>query len=281
MRNIPFGYKYVMGRPVIDSELGSLAKRIFDMYLSGASLKTIADQINDEYPEINLNKSKINRILEDPRYLDSEKYECLIDRFTYERVNRLKHEKNVHPLKENKAEMLRIRIPIICPVCGSKMTRVHYVKLRTKQKWVCKSEKCRLSIHISDEDLIEMINSAVSDASNTDVDIKPIGMKLNYQTACQELDIKDAIKNRTKSYEELKQEIYKLASMLYDDVDDKGYKQERVQRELRNYNGENYLDIINLIGEQIVLNEDKSIVLRLYDGQEFVRRFGNVERNED
>ena len=45
IRNIPFGYVLVNGEIALHRQEASAVKRIFALYLQGASLKTIADMI--------------------------------------------------------------------------------------------------------------------------------------------------------------------------------------------------------------------------------------------
>ena len=82
MRNYtaPFGYKYDMGKIVIDPHDCIVVKYIFELGVQGISLSKIGSMVTEKHPEIVFNKCKVSRILKDTRYLGQGIYEKIIEK---------------------------------------------------------------------------------------------------------------------------------------------------------------------------------------------------------
>lgn len=70
--NIPYGYNYVNKKLVINKEEANYVKNIFNMYLTGMSMKRIADSLNEQNIPTKRNKTwrsqTISKILKNPLY---------------------------------------------------------------------------------------------------------------------------------------------------------------------------------------------------------------------
>lgn len=95
IRNIPFGYMMVKGRYIAEPSEYEAVIQIFRMYLSGMSLKDIADVMTVPYskdkPLWTLNMVK--RIIENEKYTGKAEYPQLIERHAYEEVRRIADER--------------------------------------------------------------------------------------------------------------------------------------------------------------------------------------------
>lgn len=96
-RNILYGYKFENGSIVIDSVESEIVKQVYEKYISGMSLLRIANFLTEkgiEYlpAQVNWNKGKIKRMIEDKRYLGDEKYPQIINVDLYNQANSSKAE---------------------------------------------------------------------------------------------------------------------------------------------------------------------------------------------
>ena len=84
-RNILYGYKFDNGKIAVDKHEAKIVNQVFTEYVKGLSLLKIANLLNQkgiEYlpNQVNWNKGKIKRIIEDKRYLGDDKYQRLLKR---------------------------------------------------------------------------------------------------------------------------------------------------------------------------------------------------------
>ena len=94
-RNIPFGYMMRGGEIVLHPEESAAVKQIFEMYLSGMSLKSIAAAMTVPYntDKILWNKNMVSRILENERYTGSDGYPPIIEPKMFRKTNEIKQRK--------------------------------------------------------------------------------------------------------------------------------------------------------------------------------------------
>lgn len=81
MPHIPYGYKIVEGKAVVDQMEASKLKELFNAYLSGLSLMDAAEKAG-----IKRYHATIARMLTNKRYLGDEYYPKIIDRDTFYKV---------------------------------------------------------------------------------------------------------------------------------------------------------------------------------------------------
>lgn len=81
MPHIPYGYKIVEGKAVVDQMEASKLKELFNAYLSGLSLMDAAEKAG-----IKRYHATIARMLTNKRYLGDEYYPKIIDRDTFFKV---------------------------------------------------------------------------------------------------------------------------------------------------------------------------------------------------
>lgn len=79
IRNILYGYKFENGSITIDNTEAEIVNQVFADYVKGLSLLKIANMLNQkgiEYlpNQVNWNKGKIKRMIEDKRYLGEDSY---------------------------------------------------------------------------------------------------------------------------------------------------------------------------------------------------------------
>ncbi|MBR1432255.1 MAG: recombinase family protein [Ruminiclostridium sp.] len=109
-RNIPFGYMMRGGKYLTEPAESEAVRQIFDMYLNGMSLKSIAAEMTVPYNTNKplWNRNMVSRILENKRYLGDDTYPQIIDRDTFDRANAIKSEKGKSALPvDNTTKYLR------------------------------------------------------------------------------------------------------------------------------------------------------------------------------
>ena len=98
-RYMPFGYYVKEGAVTVKTEEADVIKLIFTQYVSGMSLKKIAEMLTFEkvefLPQQYLwNKNRVARIIEDSRYTGTDVYEAIIDTETFETAQEMKLSRN-------------------------------------------------------------------------------------------------------------------------------------------------------------------------------------------
>lgn len=109
-RNIPFGYMMRGGKYIAEPAESETVRQIFEMYLNGMSLKSIAAEMTVPYnkDKILWNKNMVSRILENKRYTGDETYPQIIEPDIFDRANAIKSEKGKTALSvDNTTKYLR------------------------------------------------------------------------------------------------------------------------------------------------------------------------------
>ena len=89
IRYVPYGYTIRDGHTVIEHSEADIIRQIFEVYINGASLKEIADDLTRRkipYTEKTdvWDKARIARIIDNARYIGADSYDPIIDENTYE-----------------------------------------------------------------------------------------------------------------------------------------------------------------------------------------------------
>ena len=93
-RNIPFGYMMRDGEIVLHPEESVAVREIFDMYLRGMSLKSIAAAMIVPYNIDKVwNKNMVSRILENEKYIGADGYPAVIEPEMFRKANEIKQRK--------------------------------------------------------------------------------------------------------------------------------------------------------------------------------------------
>ncbi len=276
LRTVPYGYKYDNGEIVIDTCESETVKRIFELYKNGQSLLNISKLLNEENIEYmpgitGWNKSRLMRILEDKRYTGTEKYPVIIDKETSEKVISMKSQKNTQQSTDRKADIFRLKVPVICHKCGSVMHRYgqSYSKKGTST-WKCLNEDCNNTFYIADEILIEKIINLLNIViEKPDMIEIPIESKLpcDIEIVKTENEIDLALDRSDIGKEELLKNMLDCVSKKYSQLDNKFYitrmmkKRFEQSKPLESFSD----DFINRTVKSIILNDEISI--QLMNGQ--------------
>lgn len=111
-RKLPFGYEMKLGNIVVRPDEHPWVAYIFRQYISGASLKKIAECLREDGTPYDAdkswNKNMVSRILADERYLGTERFPKIIDQEMFRRVIEIRSAKSIDAIQKTEAQkMLR------------------------------------------------------------------------------------------------------------------------------------------------------------------------------
>ncbi len=122
-RKFPFGYMMQNGTITTNPKEVLAVVTIFRSYLNGESLVDIAKAMEVPYNEgVAWNKNMVKRIIENEKYLGTDKYPQLIDEDTFRRAN-AKKEKKALSLCVISEELQQVRNLTFCKECGHRLFR--------------------------------------------------------------------------------------------------------------------------------------------------------------
>ena len=181
IRYIPYGYAIKNGKIVIVNDEAEIIKKIFELYINGASLKDIANKLtsqNVQYTEktTKWDKARISRIMENTKYLGMGEYAPIIGADIYRKAIERKSSKQRNVTSELYQSVKHITHHVRCGKCGGKMMRKVFVNNTIKECWIWRCTNrldngktyCKHSITVSEKELHQAIVRAVNKFNKED-----------------------------------------------------------------------------------------------------------------
>ncbi len=231
-RNVPFGYQYQNGLITTHPQEVAVLHRVFSEYQNGLSLLEIANRLNAENVEYQpgvtgWNKSRIMRLIEDERYTGRDSFPAIIDEETHRAIVELKAQKNTQHSTDRNHEIFHIDVPVICPVCGSEMSRRHDSRFKKcQQRWICSNADCRTMIHKADSDLLDditvLLNRVIVNPGFVQIPAEP-GHELSMQVLKAENEIARTLDTLDYDKNTLRKKMLECVSLRYADIDSTPY----------------------------------------------------------
>ena len=218
-RTIPFGYMMKDGKITANPKEVLAVVTIFSEYLAGKSLSEIADHMTVPYSDgIRWNKNMVKRILENEKYLGTEIYPQLIGKEIFKAVNERKAKKATS-LCMIPEELQAVRNMTFCKECGRKLFRSGG-NCRS-EKWDCHNPECsRFEYRITDNMLIgaimNVLNTVVANPDLIEAETSTDAYIPTAEIHRQQNEINRMIDSPQIDYDKTKDEILKLAKMMYD-----------------------------------------------------------------
>ena len=243
-RRIPFGYMMQNGMITTNSAEVLAVLTIFSEYMVGKSLESIAINMKVPYSEDKIwNKNMVKRVLENEKYLGTDVYPQLISEEVFRKVNERKSAKATS-LCIVPEELQEVRSLTVCKECGKRL-------FRTKAElWDCRNHDCRpFLFKMTDEVLTGAILNILNTVSANPVLIEAEATVSEYiptsEILCKQAEIDRAIDNGTKTAEEIRNDILRLAKLKYRHYtyNDVNQKTELLKSLIENRNQLNTLDI--------------------------------------
>ena len=218
-RKFPFGYMMQNGEITTNPKEVLAVVTIFHSYLNGESLVDIAKAMEVPYNEgVAWNKNMVKRIIENEKYLGTDKYPQLIDEDTFHRANATRVAKATS-LCVISDELYQIRELTFCKECGQRMFRKG--GNTRSEKWDCCRKECYpLDYRLTDQMLIgailNVLNSVIANPSLLESNAESSTYTPNSEVIRQQNEIRHMMDAAQLDYDRTKSEILRLAQMQYD-----------------------------------------------------------------
>lgn len=251
-RVIPFGYCMRNGEITVDFKESKAVVKIFEEYLNGNSLMQIARLMEFEkirYSEglDRWNKNMVKRIIENEKYLGTEKYPQIISKKFFDQANekRVSKSTSVCMIPEDLQE---IRSHTYCSKCGHRLSRIGG-NCRTA-KWDCRNPDCyKLEYQLTDQMIIGAVLTVLNTVIVNPNLIESSGEISMYSPTADVIRKQNEISQMMDSpqvdFDRIKSEIFKLTEMKYDccTYDESPQKTAQLRSLLENHEQLNTLDI--------------------------------------
>ena len=287
---MPMGYKIVDGKVIIDEEKASVVKKIFGDYQKGLSLHAIAKELTNAgvlnaNNKPNWNHSSVGKILENIKYLGDDFYPQLIDKETFETVQkrRKKKEKELgRTLQPNSMKNQSLfSSKLICGECGDVYRKYieHAGRPSEKSNWKCKRYIYQNRVHcrnlfLTEKDIenafLSATNKIISRKWMLDKEKKKEPPRITLEIRKLEERIKELEEEEYFSSKELSELIFKRAKAYYSiaKIDDYNYNTGKIKEalaekeQLTEFEEDLFINII----KQIVIYKDGRILVEFING---------------
>ncbi len=218
-RKFPFGYMMQNGEITTNPKEVLAVVTIFSSYLNGESLVDIAKAMDVPYNEgVAWNKNMVKRIIENEKYLGTDKYPQLIDEDIFRRVN-AKRISKARSLCVITDDLQEIRNRTFCKECGNRLFR-RGGNTRS-EKWDCRRKECYpLDYRLTDQMLIgailNVLNSVIANPSLLECSAESSTYVPSGEVIRQQNEIRHMMDSTQLDYDRTKSEILRLAQMQYD-----------------------------------------------------------------
>lgn len=282
-RTIPFGYVYENGVPVVEKSEKETVMVIIKEYLNGKSLKCIAEELSqrqiDFAPGKNVwNKARVMRIIDDSRYTGNAGFPQIIDETTYLTLKEIKSGKNNQEGIDRTKGIYRLKTPVCCSECDSKMHRRRTIHHRCKEEWFCENGDCKAIVKIEDNDLLAKITYCLNRViGNPDMLYIPKNEICHRESDKQRIEneIGRALERSDFNKDDLRQKMLKLSSLKYDGISNAHYTAQHLKyiftstQPLTEFSNE----LTSKTVDRILLNKNAIITVVLKNKQE-IREVG-------
>ena len=251
-RVIPFGYCMKNGEITTNPKEVYAVSTIFREYLNGSSLLQIAKLMESEkirYTEDSdrWNKNMVKRIIENEKYLGTDKYPQIIDEDIFKRANEKRVQKAT-TLNLVCDDLQGIRKVTYCLECGEKLFRKTNGKGR--EYWNCGNPDCfKYEYRLTDQMIIgavlTVLNTAIANPSLLEYGGEISVYSPTVDVIRQQNEINRMTDSAQIDFDRVKAEIFRLAELKYDccTYNDSPQKTAEIKALLENHEQLNTLDI--------------------------------------
>lgn len=267
-RTIPYGYKVVDGHTQINETEQNTVSLIFERYITGISLKAIAELLTKTKTEYapnhyDWNKNRVKRIIENKNYIGNITYPQIINEDVWTLANSIK-EKKYSTCRRKQNEIKPIARTAFCLECGHKLCYLPDKRFAKSQIWHCNT--CGVNIRLTEDELMDGITEILIRITKTP---KIIDSQYNsdYKTADimrLENQIGSALERKELEKSELTKLILECASKKYDEFSKSGrHITEKLKASLKNSSpleAFNY-DLYKEITQKLQISKEKICLL--------------------
>lgn len=221
-RVIPFGYCMKNGEITVDVTESKAVVKIFEEYLNGNSLLQIAKLMKSEKIRYTAdsehwNKNMVKRIIENKKYLGTDKYPQIISEkfFTMANEKRVSKATSLSVISE---ELQEIRNRTYCAECGHRLSRIGG-NCRS-EKWDCRNPDCyRFEYQLTDQMIIgavlTVLNTAIANPSLIENNGEISVYSPTADVIRQQNEINQIMDSSQPDLDRVKAEIFRIAEMKY------------------------------------------------------------------
>lgn len=218
-----YGYSVENNKFVVNNAEAKIVAEVFEKYISGLTLKSIADELSKRkiqyYKEKNTwNKNMVARIIENAHYIGDEQYPKIVDEHTYSIAFGIKKSKGGTREKDTR-EVKFLKTHTYCSTCGKRYIR-KFITRSNREKWFCEN-LCKTQKYIDDEVMFNTIlcilNSVIENPCLVEgkiTDTKSYMPDLGIMKRENELGY--MIEQQTKNFKILANDVLSLVSAKFD-----------------------------------------------------------------
>ena len=302
--HMPIGYKMVEGRIALDEEKAEVVKKIFNEYLKGSSTNKIAQKLSsagflNANNKPSWNHGSVGRILEDSKYLGDDVHLQIIDKKTFEIVQ--KRRKTVaerlgrNPQLNSVGNQSIFSGKLKCGECEDIYREYieNVGKASESRNWKCKryiyrNRVCCRNLFLTDKEIENIFISATNKILSTkwmlDKDKKKEPTKITLEIKKLEERIKEIEEEEDFSSKELSELIFKRAKDYYSiaKIDDYDYKTDKIKQELDDKEQLTGFDedIFIRIIKEILIYRDGRIIVEFINGITIEEDYENIRKDE-
>ncbi len=251
-RVIPFGYCMKNGEITVDFTEFKAVIKIFEEYLNGSSLLQIAKLMESEKIRYTAdsdhwNKNMVKRIIENEKYLGTDKYPQIISEKFFIQANEKRASKatSIYSISD---ELHEIRSRTYCLECGHRLSRIGGNS--RYEKWDCRNPDCyRLEYQLTDQMIIGAVITVLNTVIANPNLIESISDISVYSPTADVIRKQNEINQMADStqvdFDRVKSEIFKLAETKYEccTYNENPHKTAQIRSLLENHEQLNSLDI--------------------------------------
>mgnify|MGYP004618330427 CR=1 FL=1 len=280
-RYTPFGYGVENGVVITVQEEVTELRGIFQSYISGKSLKKIAEELTErKVPYLpgkcQWNKNRVARLLCDSRYVGTDAFPAVISQEEFRQAQAVRGLNSTQTNCVHERVISEAAVPMLCGCCGSPAMRRQDRRTAYKQKWVCANRQCGKHYLITDERFSHMIKELLSQAEVETLDVAVINFSdLNRL----ENEIARLMEQAQPDGEALRTLILETAAKKYEAASHGRHITDRLRTDLQKANLSDFItrQQIMSIAKQITLLSDDSIQITLMNDQVVKRGEHNGE----
>ena len=275
-RPIPFGYRIEEGRIALEPAESPMVTVLFEQYRQGDSLGNLARRLTENAiaylpGKCRWDKSRVKRILEEPRYMGRDGYPALIDEELFEAVQ-IKKSAGYTRRDRPAANTEFLKPYVVCAQCGKPLHRWVIKKCsQNPVEWRCPA--CRLHWKIGDgewlDSLTVRLNQLIAKPELAEFPESADGPVLSLEAQRMTNDIYRQLEAGVFDRNELKDLILFCAAEKYKGLRPLQHKTEGVKAELlraaplSQFSEELFVRIVR----RVLVHPDRQIELELRNGR--------------
>lgn len=290
-RTIPFGYCMKNGKITADLTESKAVVRIFKEYLNGSSLMQIANLMESEKIRYTAdsdhwNKNMVKRIIENEKYLGTDKYPQIISEKFFTMANEKRVSKATY-LCVISEELQEIRNRTYCAECGHRLSRIG--GNCRHEKWDCRNPDCyRFEYQLTDRMIIGavliVLNTAIANPNLLESDSEICAYSPTADVIRKQNEINQMMDSAQPDLDRVKAEIFRLAEMKYDccTYNDNLQKTAEIKSVLENHEQLNTFDIglFNACVSRIWISHFCTIEIEFINGVHIKNLTERKDKNE-